>query len=243
MPPPRRASLAANEGSAARADAPNARAGLARAAGRHGASARLPGTGKEASPAPLVAFTARAFSPARRSHRARQTPVRVRGGMGTLLMFCAASASRRPGGPAACGGGARRLDVKRGPARRRRRVAVRALPRLRKWCWHGTSALCHGQASLPTKAASPVDLRFESSLARRLPSLNAARADAPNVQSGPSASRQEGTPRPPGFRARAKRTWRRRSCSSPPALAPRRLGASVVAARAAAASRSGAGRN
>ena len=47
-------------------------------------------------------------------------------------------ASRRPGG----------VRWRRAPAR------------LRKWRWHGTGALCHAQACLPTKAAPPREAAF-----------------------------------------------------------------------------------
>jgi hypothetical protein len=50
---------------------------------------------------------------------------------------------------------------------------LRALPRFRKWRWHGSGAarlLSRARASLPTKAAPPMKLRFESSL--RTPDLD-----------------------------------------------------------------------
>ena len=76
--------------------------------------------------------------------------------------------------------------------------------------------------------------RFESSLARRLLPVSAARAYAPSAQSGPGA-------RPGGYAARFPCTSmglrRRCSHSSPLALAPRRPGGGAAPARAAAASK------
>jgi hypothetical protein len=71
----------------------------------------------------------------------------------------------------------------------RRPAHVRWLraPRLRKRRWHGKGALCHGQASRPTKATPPVKRRFESSRAHWLLPLAAARAHAPNACSRPGA--------------------------------------------------------
>ena len=113
---------------------------------------------------------------ARRSRRARRTPVHGQGASPALPVLLAAA-------------------VRVSPARCRA-VAARAAA-ARKRHWHGTVALCHAQASLPTKAPPPVKRRFGSSLARRLLPLSAARAYAPNVQSGPSACGRAVTPCPP----------------------------------------------
>ena len=67
-----------------------------------------------------------------------------------------------------------------------------------------TSRRPGAQASLPTKAAPPVKRRFESSLARRLLPLTAARAYAPSALSGPGASLPAVTSRPPDSRGRAR---------------------------------------
>jgi hypothetical protein len=113
--------------------------------------------------------------------------------------------------------------------------------------WRGSKVAlaqnrCPAQASLPTKAAPPVKRRFESSPARPILPLSAARTYAPSAQPRPSAraarrsqrARQTPVHVRGGF-ARAARALRR-------PRSRRRRGASAVA-RAAAASKVSLARN
>jgi hypothetical protein len=187
-----------------------ARAGVASkvALARNGPGARLiPCAGHTSPSAPTS--RARRAGAARRSRRVRQTPVHVHGGVAGAASKVPPARNRRRSRAQArrsrrCSWSSPPPARRVAPARRRavpaRTAAASKVALARSRCGNGSSC---AHASLPTKVAPPVKRRFESSFARRLLPLSAARAYAPNAPSGPSAGGQAATPSLPGSRARA----------------------------------------
>jgi hypothetical protein len=102
---------------------------------------------------------------------------------------------------------------------------LRALARLRTWRWHGTTAPCHAQAWLPTKAAPPAKRPFR--IEPRAPASPTQRRGGVRSERAVGATRASvpaGTPRPPdsraghgGFADAARGLRRPRSCLGGPA--------------------------